>query len=79
MNKKASRTKLDMTHGPIMKLVVLFAIPMVIGNILQQLYSTADTFIIGNFCGSASIASVCLYGNRNGCLHPDLHPHGRGR
>ncbi len=58
MNKKASRTKLDMTHGPIMKLVVLFAIPMVIGNILQQLYSTADTFIIGNFCGSASIAAV---------------------
>ncbi len=45
MNKKVSRTKLDMTHGPIMKLVVLFAIPMVIGNILQQLYSTADTFI----------------------------------
>ena len=41
-----------------MKLIVLFAIPMVIGNILQQLYSTADTFIIGNFCGSASIAAV---------------------
>ncbi|MCR5294155.1 MAG: MATE family efflux transporter [Lachnospiraceae bacterium] len=58
MNTKTSRTKLDMTKGPIMKLIVLFAIPMVIGNILQQLYSTADTFIIGNFCGSASIAAV---------------------
>ncbi len=41
-----------------MKLIVLFAIPMVIGNILQQLYSTADTFIIGNFSGPASIAAV---------------------
>lgn len=55
---KTSKTKLDMTTGPIMKLIVLFAIPMVIGNILQQLYSTADTFIIGNFCGPASIAAV---------------------
>lgn len=36
MNKVQSRskTKLDMTRGPIMKLIVLFAIPMVIGNIL---------------------------------------------
>ncbi len=47
-----------MTQGSIMKLIVLFAIPMVIGNILQQLYSTADTFIIGNFCGPTSIAAV---------------------
>lgn len=47
-----------MTRGPIMKLIVLFAIPMVIGNILQQMYSTADTFIIGNFSGPASIAAV---------------------
>ncbi len=55
---KQTKTKLDMTHGSIMKLIVLFAIPMVIGNILQQLYSTADTFIIGNFCGPTSIAAV---------------------
>jgi len=56
--KKTSKTKIDMTQGPIMKLIVLFAIPMVIGNILQQLYSTADTLIIGNFCGPTSIAAV---------------------
>ncbi|MCR5031250.1 MAG: MATE family efflux transporter [Lachnospiraceae bacterium] len=55
---KQTKTKLDMTRGSIMKLIVLFAIPMVIGNILQQLYSTADTFIIGNFCGPTSIAAV---------------------
>ncbi len=55
---KSADTKLDMTKGPIMKLIILFAIPMVIGNILQQLYSTADTFIIGNFCGPTSIAAV---------------------
>ncbi len=53
-----NRTKLDMTHGPIMKLVVLFAIPMVIGNILQQLYTTVDTLVIGNYCGHTSIAAI---------------------
>ena len=58
VSKKTSKTKIDMTQGPIMKLIVLFAIPMVIGNILQQLYSTADTLIIGNFCGPTSIAAV---------------------
>ena len=41
-----------------MRLILFFAIPMVIGNILQQLYSTADTYIIGNFSGPASIAAV---------------------
>jgi putative MATE family efflux protein len=53
-----NKTKLDMTHGPIMKLVVLFAIPMVIGNILQQLYTTVDTLVIGNYCGHTSIAAI---------------------
>ncbi len=53
----ASR-KLDMTTGPIMRLVVMFALPICIGNILQQLYNTVDTLIIGNFCGSVSLAAV---------------------
>ena len=47
-----------MTSGPIMKLVFLFAIPICISNILQQLYNTVDTLIIGNFCGSISLAAV---------------------
>ena len=57
LNLKA-KSKLDMTQGPIMKLIVLFAIPMVVGNILQQLYSTVDTLVIGNYCGPVSIAAV---------------------
>ena len=47
-----------MTQGPIMKLVLLFALPICVGNVLQQLYSTVDTLVIGNFCGSASLAAV---------------------
>lgn len=53
-----SSKKIDMTQGPIMKLVLLFALPICIGNILQQLYSTVDTLIIGNFCDSVSLAAV---------------------
>lgn len=41
-----------------MKLVLLFAFPICIGNILQQLYNTVDTLIVGNYCGSTSLAAV---------------------
>ncbi len=50
--------KIDMTSGPIMKNVFLFAIPMVLGNILQYLYTTVDTLVIGNYCGKTSLAAV---------------------
>lgn len=54
----AQSKKIDMTTGPIMKKVMLFAIPIVIGNILQQLYTTVDTLVVGNFCGYESLAAV---------------------
>ncbi len=41
-----------------MRPVVLFALPICIGNILQQLYNTVDTLVIGNFCGTQSLAAV---------------------
>lgn len=53
-----SAKKIDMTRGSIMKLVILFALPICAGNILQQLYTTVDTLIIGNFCGSISLAAI---------------------
>ena len=52
------RKKIDMTTGPIMKNVFLFAIPIVLGNILQYLYTTVDTLVIGNYCGKTSLAAV---------------------
>lgn len=55
MNKQK---KLDMTQGNIFKLAVLFALPICIGNMLQQLYNTVDTIVIGNYCDSASLAAV---------------------
>ena len=39
-------------------LLILFAIPIVIGNILQQLYTTVDTLVVGHYCGDSSLAAV---------------------
>ncbi|MBQ8731098.1 MAG: MATE family efflux transporter, partial [Lachnospiraceae bacterium] len=50
--------KIDMTKGSMIKLIILFAIPIWIGNILQQLYNTVDTLVVGNYCGPVSIAAV---------------------
>ena len=47
-----------MTQGPIMKNVMLFALPIVIGNVLQQLYTTVDALVVGNYCGDASLAAI---------------------
>lgn len=53
-----SKQQIDMTKGSIMKLALLFALPICVGNVLQQLYNTVDTLVIGNFCGSTSLAAV---------------------
>lgn len=47
-----------MTHGPILRKVLLFALPLVLGSILQQLYTSVDTLVIGAFCGTTSLAAV---------------------
>ena len=47
-----------MTQGSIMRQVLIFALPICAGNVLQQLYGTVDTLVIGNFCGSVSLAAV---------------------
>lgn len=53
-----SQKKVDMTKGPIMQLVILFALPICIGNVLQQLYNTVRYAGYGNFCNSVSLAAV---------------------
>ncbi len=52
-----------LTEGPIAKKLILFAIPMFLGNLFQQLYNTADSLIVGNFLGSASLAAVTSTGS----------------
>ena len=49
---------LDLTKGPITKSMLLFAGPMILGNLLQQLYNIADTLIVGQFLGPGPLAAV---------------------
>ena len=48
----------DLTKGPVMGSMLLFAVPMILGNLLQQGYNIADTFIVGQFLGANALAAV---------------------
>ena len=48
----------DMTRGTPWKLIVQFALPIMAGNLLQQLYNTADTIIVGNFNSQQALSAV---------------------
>lgn len=48
----------NMTEGNVTKNVLLFAMPILLGNIFQQLYNTADTVIVGRFSGKMALAAV---------------------
>ena len=50
--------KTDLTTGPITGTMLLFALPMILGNLLQQFYNVADTLIVGQFLGAAALAAV---------------------
>ena len=48
----------DMTNGNPVKLILLFSIPLLIGNIFQQFYNMVDTIIVGRFVGVDALAAV---------------------
>ena len=48
----------DLTQGPVMRSMLLFSVPMIVGNLLQQGYNIADTLIVGRFLGSHALAAV---------------------
>ena len=72
-------TVIDLTHGPVLRVIILFAIPVIIGNYLQEMYNTVDTLIVGHALGVTKLAAVgatsslvfmvtgFLIGNAGGC------------
>ena len=56
--RKSFNANVDLIHGPIFKSLIIFALPLFISNIFQQLYNTVDTMIVGNFLGDASLAAI---------------------
>ncbi|WP_026509031.1 MATE family efflux transporter [Butyrivibrio sp. LC3010] len=58
MNIKNLFAPVDMTEGSPVKQIVKFTIPMLLGNIAQQLYNTVDSIIVGRFVGDNALAAV---------------------
>ena len=50
--------KYDLTKGNVTTTMLRFAVPMIFGNVLQQCYNLADTWIVGRFVGSGALAAV---------------------
>lgn len=48
----------SLTQGPITRNILLFALPLMFGNLLQQMYNIADTWVVGRFLGSDALAAV---------------------
>ena len=48
----------DLTRGPVMGSMLRFALPMILGNLLQQCYNVADTLIVGKYLGKNALAAV---------------------
>lgn len=52
-----------MTEGNTLKILVLFALPVLIGNLFQQMYNVADSMIVGNYVGTEGLAAVGAVGS----------------
>ena len=56
------RAEVNMTEGNIAGHIVLFALPLLLGNLFQQLYNMVDTWVVGNFVGKVSFSAVGTIG-----------------
>ena len=66
----------DMTLGSPWKRIMEFAVPMLIGNVAQQLYNTADSVIVGHYVGDNALAAV---GSASPSWFPRASAPGTGR
>ena len=51
-------TAKDMTEGPILRQLIAFALPLMLGNVFQMLYNTVDSVIVGNFVSKQALAAI---------------------
>ena len=58
MSQTKARSHVDLLNGSPGKNLLLFALPMILGNLFQQFYNMADSMIVGNFVGEESLAAV---------------------
>ena len=55
--------KYDLTKGDVFRTILMFMLPILAGNVFQQLYSAVDTIIVGRTLGSDALASVGSIGS----------------
>lgn len=67
---KGKRIGTDMTEGPILKCLLLFVLPIVLTNLIQQVYSMVDLMVIGKFVGSEGTSGVSVGGEPADFLTP---------
>lgn len=57
-NKSLFNTEVDFLNGPIFTSLIIFAVPLFISNVFQQLYNMADTMIVGYYLGDVALAAI---------------------
>ena len=62
------RSHVDMIHGKPLTVIFSFALPLLVGNLFNQLYNVVDTAIVGRALGADALAAVGSTGNINACL-----------
>lgn len=60
---KKKKTAVNLTEGPIIKNILIFATPLFLGQLLQQFYNMADAWVIGNFASNDAFAAVSSAGS----------------
>ncbi len=58
MFKRKEKKRVDMTEGPFLKKMIIFAIPLILTGLLQSLYNAADLVVVGQFEGDVAVAAV---------------------
>lgn len=58
MAKEKKTTSIDMTSGSPYRLILSFTMPLLLGNIFQQLYNMVDSVVVGNVIGDKALAAV---------------------
>lgn len=60
---KKQSTTLDLTHGPVLPLMLRFCLPILLGNLMQQFYNMVDAAVVGHYVGTNALAAVGATGS----------------
>lgn len=63
MKRTKAKTEINLTEGSIIKGLISFAVPLFLGQLLQQFYNMADAWVVGNFSSNDAFAAVSMAGN----------------